>query len=303
MSDDSDDFGHGISFEHLAGFTDFSYRFPKVETFWQIIGAIFFLVNFFSFIPQTIELVTSRSSFGIEPLAIFFQSLGHFLLVVNLMCFKCLDFVGFFQYPTVKALPRVLTFCNMFFQWIMFLPTIFQAMIYHDREPRESRPPPVIRSDWIKACGQATLLMLVKIILLVIWIALSVTKGFETSGATAYGETCGTISTVLEFTFFVPQMYTTCKLQDGGSLSLLMYEIQAPADLANALYMWLGTGDHWTTWLTIMVDSIEEFTILGTCLLFNCLKARRAKQAEKERQLSMSLNASLEPEPLAFDKY
>ncbi|OHT09264.1 PQ loop repeat family protein [Tritrichomonas foetus] len=303
MSEGDDEFGHGISYEFLTGLIDYKFRFPKVEMFWQIIGLVFFLVNFFSFIPQTTELVTSRSAFGIEPLATFCQSLGHYLLVINLLCFKCLDFVGFFQYPDASAFPRLLTFSNMFFMWIMFLPTIFQTVIYHDREYRETRPQPVIRADWIKAVCACVLLILADIILLLIWLALSLPKGFETSGATKFGEVCGTISTVLEFVFFVPQMYTTCKLQDGGSLSLLMLEIQAPADLANTLYMWLGTGDHWTTWLTVFIDAIEEFTLLGTCLLFNCLRARRLKAAEKERQLTMSLHASMEPEPLSFDKF
>jgi hypothetical protein len=46
-----------------------------------------------------------------------------------------------------------------------------------------------------------------------------------------------TISTALELGFFIPQMWTTCKLRDGGFLSLLMLEIHRPADLANSLYM------------------------------------------------------------------
>ncbi|KAK8882187.1 hypothetical protein M9Y10_044827 [Tritrichomonas musculus] len=303
MSDGDDEFGNGISYEYLTGLTDYYFRFPKVEIYWQIIGLVFFLTNFFSFIPQTVELVESRSAFGIEPLATFCQSLGHFLQFLNLVCFKCLDFVGFFQYPNKSAFPRILTYFNLFFQWMMFLPTPFQTFIYHDREPRESRKQNVIRADWIKAVCQCTLLVPTDLALFLIWLILGLLRGFERSESTRYGEICGTISTALEFTFFVPQMYTTCKLRDGGSLSLLMLEIQAPADLCNALYMWFGTKDHWTTWLTTLVDAIEEFTLLGTCLMFNCLKKRRNRLLEKDRQLSMSLTASMEPEPLSYDQF
>lgn len=304
MGDDAgDEFGHGITWELITGFTDFRYRYPKVEIYWQVIGLIFWLVNFGSFLPQTVELVTSRSSYGLEPIATFFQSLGHFLLVINLFCFKSFDFVGFFQYHDPTAFPRVLTFCNMFFQWILLLPTVYQLMIYHDREIRQSRGSDLIRRDWIKAVGQAILLTLTDLSLLIVWIILGITYGFEQEASTSLGEICGTLSTILEFVFFVPQMYTTCKLKDSGSLSLLMLEIQAPADLANTLYMWLGTKDHWTTWLTILVDAIEEFTLLGTCLIFNCLKAKRNKELEKQRIFTMSLNASLEPEPLLFEQF
>ncbi|OHT14312.1 PQ loop repeat family protein [Tritrichomonas foetus] len=299
----SEEFGHGITFELVTGFLDYNWRFPKVNTFWLIIGVIFFVVSFVSFLPQPFELVTARSSFGIEPVAIFCQSLGHFLLMVNLLCFKCFDFCGFLQYPNVKAIPRVLTFCNMFFQWILFLPTIFLSMIYHDREYRESRKKDKIRIDWIKSATQCGLVMVSELSLVLIWVVIGLIKGFETTAETAYGEALGTIATALEFVFFLPQMITTCRLRDGGSLSLLMLEIQAPADLCNAMFMWFGTKDHWTTWLTIFVDGIEGLLLLGTCLFFNCLKSKRAREAERDRLMIMSLNASMEPEPLLFDKF
>ena len=274
----SEDNGHGVTFELSAGFVDSLHCCPTVEPVWQIIGSIFFLVTFISFVPQTVELVQARSSFGIEPLAIFCQSLGHWLLVVNISCFRALDFVGFFQYPTVRAFPRMLIFMSLFFQWMMFVPTIYQAYIYHDREERPARDRRAIWLEWFKTSGGAILLTTVDLILLAIFVGMSVKFGFESQPVLKYAQTCGTIATLLEFGFFVPQLYTTCKLRDGGSLSLIMLEIQAPADVCNALYMWLGTGDDWTSWLTVMVNGLEEFILLGTCLLFKCIRAREARK-------------------------
>lgn len=139
--------GNGLTFEHLTGFVDYFINFPKVEAAWTVIGSIFFLTNFISFFPQTIELVEARSSYGIEPLAVFCQSLGHFLCLINILCFKTLDFVGYFQYPTMRAFPRILAFMNIFFQWAMFLPVIFLSFILHDREPREKRGLDTIKVD------------------------------------------------------------------------------------------------------------------------------------------------------------
>jgi uncharacterized protein with PQ loop repeat len=258
------------------------------------------LVVFFSFMPQTTELVTSRSSFGIESVAIFCQSLGHFLLVVNLLCFHTYDFVGFFRYATMQAFPRIITFFNLFFQWILFLPTVYQLALYHDRELRPARDGAQIRLEWFKNCAAGLVLTTLDLILVAIYVGMAVNFNFETPPLCSYAETCGTISTVLEIGFFLPQMYTTCKLQDGGSLSLLMLEIQAPADLANSLYMWLGTAHHWTTWLCVLVNAGEEFTLLGTCFMFRCLKARRAREEAEELKRSKSLLASMETQPLKF---
>jgi uncharacterized protein with PQ loop repeat len=295
--------GTGVSFEYAVGFIDWASSFPSVPVLWQVIGFLFFLVVFVSFLPQTTELVTARSSYGIESVAIFCQSLGHFLLVANLLCFHSYDFVAFFQYPTAKALPRIITFFNLFFQWILFLPTVYQLFIYHDREQRPAvavRTERAIRVEWFKTVGGGLLLTLIDAGLVAGYVGLSSIFGFETGNVQSYAEICGTISTVLEVGFFVPQMWTTCKLRDGGSLSLLMLEIQAPADLANSLYMWLGTHDHWTTWLTVLVNAGEEFMLLGTCLVFRCLAARKQREAQEEERGRKVMMAGLSPNSAQF---
>jgi hypothetical protein len=157
-----------------------------------------------------------------------------------------------------------------------------------------------IRLEWKKTVAGAIALTILDLFLAAIYIILSTVYNFETSPAMSYAEVCGSISTALELGFFLPQMWTTCKLKDGGSLSLLMLEIQAPADLANSLYMWLGTGDHWTTWLTVLVNSGEEFTILGTCLVFRCLAARKRSNEEAEARGERKLHASLESDSWQF---
>jgi hypothetical protein len=157
-----------------------------------------------------------------------------------------------------------------------------------------------IAIEWWKTVGGAIFLTVLDLLLATIYIVLSTQYNFETSPAMSYAEVCGTISTVLEIGFFVPQMWTTCKLRDGGSLSLLMLEIQAPADLANSLYMWLGTGDHWTTWLTVLVNSGEEFTLLGTCLVFRCLAASQRSREEAALRGERKLQASLESDSWQF---
>ena len=292
---------HELTYQFCSGFIDQAYRFQYVEPVWQVMGSLFFLVTFFSFVPQTAELVTARSSFGIESISIFCESLAHFLLVVNVVSLNAWDFVGYFQYPHYSAFPRMLTFMNLFFQWAMFVPTIYQAFIFHDREHRPGRDRREVTVEWLKTVGVALVLTVTDLILLSIFVGLSLEYGFEAAPVSKYAQACGIIATILEVGFFVPQLVTTCRLRDGGALSLVMLEIQGPADVCNALYMWLGTKDDWTTWLTVMVGGIENFTLLGTCLLFKCMKARAARREAAEKKKNMVMMASLEPERLAVN--
>ena len=43
-----EDFGYGISYQYLTGFVDYSWRFTNVDTFWLVIGSIFFTISFIS---------------------------------------------------------------------------------------------------------------------------------------------------------------------------------------------------------------------------------------------------------------
>lgn len=298
-----EDFGYGISYQYLTGFVDYSWRFTHVDTIWLVIGSIFFTVSFISYLPQPAEIVKAKSAYGIAPLSSFCCLWGYFLVFVNLLCFKSLDFVGFLQYHSPACFPRILSLFNLFFAWIMNQTETFQLFIFHDREYRESRNQKMIREDWRKSIFYAIFLFVIDIGLVLIWIAVSLSKGFEHSLSTTIGEICGTIATSLEFAYFVPQMYITCKLQDGGSLSLLMMEIEGPADIANALYMCFGTRDHWTTWITMLLAGFEVITLLVTCLIFKCLKAKKLKENEKNAMFNRSLTASLEPEILYYEKF
>jgi hypothetical protein len=64
--------------------------------------------------------------------------------------------------------------------------------------------------------------------------------------------------------------------------------------------MWLGTKDHWTTWLTVLVNSGEEFTLLGTCLVFRCLAASQRSREEAAVRGERKLHASLESDSWQF---
>jgi hypothetical protein len=64
--------------------------------------------------------------------------------------------------------------------------------------------------------------------------------------------------------------------------------------------MWLGTHDHWTTWLTVLVNAGEEFTLLGTCLVFKCLAARRQREAMIEERGKRVMMAALAPNSAQF---
>jgi hypothetical protein len=89
-------------------------------------------------------------------------------------------------------------------------------------------------------------------------------------------------------------MWATCHLKDSGSLSLALLAIQAPGGTLNALFMWIGQEDDWTTWISILAASVQQFILLGICVFFKLRKRRVMQQKGKGDDSSLvGLNDSI----------
>ena len=289
-------------FADLHGFVDYNCLFPGQATMWTIVGSVFLIVTLVSYLPQTIQIIKDRSSYGLSGAAVLSQALGLWFLAYNVICLKSYDFVGMFQYQSIKTFARLLTFINLFLQWAFYLPVPLLTFIFHDRKPRESRKEEIINKEWNTSRGFSMLALGVFSTLLVIWSIGGTQKGFKSTLVQSFGETTGVIAFIMELVQFLPQLYTTIKLRDNGSLSLLMLEIQAPTNLANGLFMWLGQGDNITTFASALLDATQEFTLLGLCIYFKWKKSHKVDQTDFSA-VSMSILEQIEPVPIASSDF
>ena len=288
---------------NLHGFVDWHALFPHQMPLWTIVGTVFLLVTLISYLPQTIQIIKDRSSFGLSGPAVLSQSLGLWFLAYNVICLKSSDFAGLFQYKNVSTYARFLTFINLFLQWVFYLPVPLLTFIFHDRNERKSRGQDIIRKEWNTSRGFAILAFTVFTTLFLVWMIGGTVAGFQSTLIHFCGKATGVIAFIMELVQFIPQLITTCKLHDNGSLSLLMLEIQAPTNLANGLFMWLGQGDDFTTFASAMLDATQEFTLLGSCIFFKWQKRHSAGQKTDFSAVSMSILETIEPVPIASTDY
>ena len=286
-------------FADLHGFVDYNCLFPGQATMWTIVGSVFLIVTLISYLPQTVQIVKDRSSYGVNGTYVLAQALGLWFLAYNVICLKSYDFVGMFQYQTIKTFARLLTFFNLVLQWFFYLPSPLLTFIFHDRKPRDARPDNIIRKEWNSSRICCILALIIFSALLVAWGIASIMKGFKSSIVEFFGETTGTIAFIMELVQFIPQLYTTIKLRDNGALSMLMLEIQAPTNLANGLFMWLGQGDNITTFASALLDATQEFTLLGLCIYFKWKRHHGKAEATDFSAVSMTLLEQIEPVPIA----
>jgi len=258
----------------FMGYIDYSACFHSVKAMWIIIGSVIFVGTVVSVIPQIQLIVANRSSFGLNTISICITSIGQFLLVINYICLHSSDFVGIAQIPFSIAVQRLITFFNVFVLWFGYFFVVGANFVFIDFKKRAKRDLESVNAD--KKMNRIMTILLISIFVLmgIMVPVIGIFYGFFSDLQRSIGESYGTISAILVIAQYLPQMLTTIRLKDNGSLSMVMLMIQAPGGYASSMFMWIGNGDHWTTWLSIFLGAVQQTILLCICLYYKYQKRK-----------------------------
>ena len=266
--------GYSTSFN---GFIDYHACYHKVGTMWNIIGGLIFFGIVLSVMLQIISFIRKKTSFGFNALTVFITSWGQFLVFLNYICLHTADFAGLLQYEITTWLPRLMTLINLFTLWFLYLFVPFYLFIFGDFAVR-----PGISFETQKKQFHLFYIICVlisifdTICVLIAWI-FGILFGFSNSQIFLVGQIFGNIDAINVMIQYFPQIITTLKLKDPGSISISYLAIQGPGGLIQVLFMWLGNHDNWTTWISMVFSALQQFILLIICVIFK-LKNRYSKK-------------------------
>lgn len=275
-----------------SGFVDYSNCYHKVEPIWIVVGAAITIGTIISVIPQLYNFVKNRSSYGLNSFTVATTSIGQYVNVLNYICLHAADFVGVISYSCATFLPRLLSFINIFMLWYMYIGNTFLNFIFFDKQPRARRNRNAIKLDYKVNLSFSLCLNIANFVLTALYIVFGLLYGFHGAFMRRYGYILGTSGGVIAFAQYAPQIYTTCKLQDPGSLSLILLGIQAPGGTINTLFLAVGNKDNWTTWLPLLVGATQQFILLIICIFFVC------KNKKKRAELGIDSNPLLDKDSM-----
>lgn len=268
-----DDF-EGYKFSWM-GFIDYAACFPYKEPIWIAVGACLFLGTLASVIPQIITLIIRRSNFGLSPFMIFMNNFSSTLLITNIIALRSSQFRALGQYSFWKALPTLFTFFNNFLLWFFYIPVVCLTMIFFDVEDREKRNESARKRERIEIIVLNAILFSTFILTYLIFTIIGVCNGFSGEINFKYGKTIGIINACINVLIWMPQIITTCRLKDPGSLSIVMLILQAPGGLISTAFMAFGQKENWTTWLPIFCSCCQQILLLSICIFYECRKRHR----------------------------
>lgn len=266
----------------LNGFVDYSAYFEPTEGIWLAVGIVIWLGTFVSVIPQILLLIQRRTAYGLSWFTVMLNNFTQFLMVIHYWHLHTTEFVGLFQMEPKIGLPRLLTFCNFFCLWLGFLAVPFCMLVFNDREIRPKANSDQIRHQWIGTIISLIVLIAVCFAQFIAYVCIGTGVGFSSSSEVTVGGVYGTVSGFLVMAQYIPQMITTIKLKDKGSLSVLMLAIQAPGGYISAMFMKFGQNEHWTTWISYLVAATDQAILLFICLYFMWKKRKGTDESSLE---------------------
>lgn len=267
-----------------SGFVDYSCFFESKAVIWILIGSVIFFGTVISIIPQILNLARKRSNYGLNPMFVCLTNLGHFSVMTNIICMHTSDFAGIFQISIWKCLPTFLTFLNAFIMWVCYHAVIYLNIIFFDEEPRVNRGLKTLRRERKLAIGFTSALLIIFFAVTACFYLMIFLLGMNTEELMMVGHVCGVAAMCIGIAQYLPQMITTIRLRDHGSLSLVMLAIQFPGGFANALFMLFGQHEKWSSWLSTMSAAFQQMILFIICLWFKL----RSRYSDYDKQSSLS---------------
>ncbi|KAF8464085.1 hypothetical protein BDZ91DRAFT_730707 [Kalaharituber pfeilii] len=230
-----------------------------------------------SYLPQHHRIISRRSSEGISPFFLLLgvtSGTGAFLniLILSKDVLACCKVIGGFNcFAAGLGVGQVGT------QWVCFAVILLLFLIYFPRNTEDLALPVSNTSRrWKNPLSNAhptpatalTVTFICLVHFLVHLIAAFYISSLHPSKLTVYANFLGVQATLLASVQYIPQIYTTWKLQHVGSLSIPMMCIQTPGSFVWAVSLAAREGTAWSSWITYVVTGLLQGFLLVLCISF-----------------------------------
>ncbi|KAF2726775.1 PQ loop repeat protein-like protein [Polyplosphaeria fusca] len=249
--------------------------------------SVFILVGILvSYLPQHYKIISRRSSRGLSPLFVLLGTVSGTASIANILTLPestrdmgCCSQIG--RFPCAAAL---LGIAQIGVQWSCFFFIMLLFLIFFPRSAHGSDADDIGDAN-VPTWKEAVLVLALSLTFFVFAFLGSVIVVYAAPGHTrAWANFLGILGTLLAAIQYLPQIYTTYKLQEVGSLSVPMMCIQTPGSFvfAASLAVRLGPGG-WSAWGLFIFTGLLQGCLLGMAVGF-LLRDRKKRSTEEAEQ-------------------
>ncbi|KAL8769495.1 MAG: hypothetical protein Q9209_004556 [Squamulea sp. 1 TL-2023] len=252
---------------------------------WNFALSLFILFGILiSYLPQHYRIVARRSSEGISPYFVLLGTTSGTFAFANILTLPTsrADLACCSEISAFGCFAGILGVAQIGVQWSCFIVILLLFLLFFPRaSPLSPLQPP--RSA---VPSYRTALLVVGICIVHIFLTVIVHLIFIyrfPSLLKSCAEFFGIAGTVLAAIQFLPQIYTTWRLQAVGSLSIPMMCIQTPGS-----FVWVGSlagrlgVAGWSTWGIYLVTGVLQGILLVMAIAFEVRDRREKKEIDSD---------------------
>ncbi|KAF1362850.1 PQ loop repeat protein-like protein [Lizonia empirigonia] len=249
--------------------------------------SVFIIVGILvSYLPQHYKIIARRSSRGLSPLFVLLGTVSGTASIANILTLPestadmaCCNEIG--NFPCAAAL---LGIAQIGVQWACFFFIMLLFLIFFPRAPIPGIDQDAEDADpsHMPTWKEAVLVLALSLAFFIVAFIGSVVFVYALpSHVRGWANFLGLLATVLAAVQYIPQIITTWRLQEAGSLSVLMMCIQTPGSFvfAASLYARLGSAG-WSAWGLFIFTGCLQGCLLAMTLSFLSRDRKEQKRLE-----------------------
>jgi len=264
----------------------------------NITVAVFLIVGtIISYIPQYVAIIKARSSEGINFLMLAMALSSGFLTAINSGILKWQSVVCCLGLNSAECIKNNLATEQLLSALLCSLVLYALFVVYYDIRPTLSETREVRakkkRISIITFFG----VLVGSIIISAVCGTLYYDVHLRGTILANVAQGLGIASSILITLQWAPQIWTTYKLKDPGSLSIVMLLLQMPGALLVMFFQSILNSADVTTWAPYAFLFIEELILVVMCLYYTIRKKRNPHTSEQRRLLDEVETVSISETP------
>uniref|UniRef100_A0A6B2LDQ5 Uncharacterized protein n=1 Tax=Arcella intermedia TaxID=1963864 RepID=A0A6B2LDQ5_9EUKA len=251
-------------------------------------GVLIIFGTVVSYIPQYVNLYRQRTSLGISYLALCFGLLSGFFTIIDtvilywprLLCCRSLTPGQCFDNNLVPWQVISGPLC-VFALYIQYLYTLSRYDVPED-------PERMLR-QYLFALVSFGVVLLLTTVLSTIALLFHFSDIAPPGTLSTYARVVGTLSAVVVFLHWTPQVVTTFRLSAAGALSILMLIIQCPGAFLVVGFQVTSKNPDWSTWAPMLVAGGEQLVLIVMLAYFHWRDRHKTNISliQKEEQVTL----------------
>ena len=246
-----------------------------------------------SYISQHVKIFQRKTSLGLNWLMLLVAVVSNFCSLLNVLLLSDIFSCCGAGIGTLQCFEKSIPILQIGMPVLNLIPIYCWFLIFYERSPSAFAPGIRLTRwqrliQWLddneKIASRISFLFFIIVFLVGFSTLGAVLTYAQTNGSpVVFAEACGALGALLNMLQWTPQIISTLRSGQVGSLSIIMLLLQVPGGFAVVLFNTVFVAEpNITTWGPFFLSATQQFVLLIICIVLAVRDWRKKRKSEKE---------------------